>query len=58
MFEALKFYKNYTGSQSKVARVMRENGLVHKKKHNPLSLTKVGDTGSVPIGKPKNGMIY
>lgn len=40
MFEALKFKFDYTNSESTVARVMRENGLIHKVKHNPNGLTK------------------
>jgi len=40
MYEALKYKYNIKESQSTVARVMRENGLIHKKKRNPLSLTK------------------
>jgi len=40
MHQALKYKFNIKESQSTVARVMRENGLTHKKKRNPLSLTK------------------
>lgn len=40
MYDALVFKFNITVSQSTVARVMRENGLTHKKKHNPKGLTK------------------
>jgi len=40
MHQALKFKHKITQSQSTVARVMRENGLIHKKKRNPLRLTK------------------
>jgi len=40
MYQALKFKYHIKESQSTVARVMRENGLIHKKKRNPLSLTK------------------
>ena len=39
MFAALKL-KGYEGSQSKVARVMRENGLIHKPARKPNGLTK------------------
>lgn len=40
MFEALKLKFDYTNSESTVARVMHENGLIHKVKHNPNGLTK------------------
>lgn len=40
MYEALVFKFHITQSQSTVARVMRENGLMHKEKRHPQSLTK------------------
>jgi transposase InsO family protein len=40
MYEALKYKYEVKESQSTVARVMRENGLTHKKKRNPQGLTK------------------
>jgi len=40
MYQALKYKYNIKESQSTVGRVMRENNLTHKKKRNPLSLTK------------------
>ena len=40
MYQALKYKFNIKESQTTVGRVMRENGLTHKKKRNPLSLTK------------------
>jgi len=39
MYEAL-LLRGHKGSQSKVARVMRENGLIHRRKRRPNSLTK------------------
>ena len=41
MYEALRL-RDFAGSQSKVARVMRENGLIHERKRRPNSLTKAG----------------
>jgi transposase InsO family protein len=40
MYEALKFKHKITQYQSTVARVMRENDLVHNKKRSPNGLTK------------------
>lgn len=40
MTEALRYQFDYAGSQSTVARVMRENGLIHAKKRKPNGLTK------------------
>jgi len=39
MFEALKL-RGFEGSRSKVARVMRENGLIHESPRKPNGLTK------------------
>lgn len=40
MFEALAYKHAYTGSLSTVARVMRENNLIHQVKRKPNGLTK------------------
>lgn len=40
MYKALILKHQIKKSESTVARVMRDNGLIHKKKRNPQSLTK------------------
>jgi len=40
MYEALVYKYGFEGSESKVRKVMRQNGLLHEKKRNPNGLTK------------------